>query len=156
MTNSLTLTAEPGQPFVDSVREFDAPLDSLFRAHRDPELVAQWLGPDGFGLEIDHYDYRSGGSFRYANTDGEDRYVFSGVFHTVRDSELVIQTFEFEGFPDVVSLETIGFESLANGRSRIVSRVVFPSVEARDGMVESGMEQGLSEGYARLDGLLAS
>lgn len=154
MTNALTLTAEPGQPFVDTVREFDAPVDALFLAHRDPELVAKWLGPEGQELEIESYDYRTGGAYRYANIDGNDRYTFSGVFHKVRDNELVIQTFEFEGFPDVVSLETIRFEDLGGGRSQIVSRVVFPSQDARDGIVESGMEQGLTEGYAKLDQVL--
>jgi uncharacterized protein YndB with AHSA1/START domain len=147
MTNALTVTAQPGVPFVDFVREFDAPVDALFEAHRDPALVAQWLGPDGYEVDIERYDFRTGGGYRY---------TFNGVFHVVRENEFAIQTFEFEGFPDVVSIESLRFEDLGGGRSRLTGHAVYPSQEARDGMVDSGMERGMSEGYGRLDALLAS
>lgn len=155
MTNALTVTAEPGVPFVDYVREFDAPVEALFEAHRDPALIAQWLGPDGYEVEIERYDFRTGGSYRYTNIDGDDRYCFNGVFHVVREDEFAIQTFEFDGFPDVVSIESIRFEDLGGGRSRLVGHAAYPSLEARDGIVGGGMERGMSEGYGRLDALLA-
>ena len=80
-------------------------------------------------------------------------YAFNGVFHVVRENEFAIQTFEFEGFPDSVSIESLTFVDL-NGRTRLEAHSVYPSVEARDGMVQSGMEQGVTEGYRSLDRIL--
>jgi uncharacterized protein YndB with AHSA1/START domain len=156
MTNPLTVTAPEGVPYIDFEREFDAPVAAVFNAHKDPELIRQWLGPRGYEMEIDHFDFRTGGGYRYIHRDPEGQaYVFNGVFHTVRENEFAIQTFEFEGFPDVVSIESITFEDLGNGRTRLRGHSVYPSQEARDGMVSSGMEGGLSDGYEQLDELLA-
>lgn len=156
MTNALTVTAEPGVPFIEFTREFDAPVEAVFRAHKDPELIKQWLGPNGYETEIERHDFRTGGGYRYVQKDGDDEYAFNGVFHVVRENEFAIQTFEFEGFPDVVSIESLRFEDLGNGRTRLVGHSVYPTQEARDGMVASGMERGMSEGYGRLDALLAA
>ena len=84
-------------------------------------------------------------------TSGE--YGFHGVFHVVRENDFAIQTFEFEGFPDLVSIESLRFEDLGGGRTRLHLHAVYPSMESRDGMVASGMETGMSEGYDRLDQL---
>jgi uncharacterized protein YndB with AHSA1/START domain len=155
MSNPLQVTVPDGVPFVDYTREFDFPVTDVFNAHRDPELVKQWLGPRGYEMEIERYDFVSGGGYRYIHRgpDGGE-YVFNGVFHTVRENEFAIQTFEFEGFPDVVSIESMRFEDLGNGRTRLTGHSVYPSQEARDGMVASGMEGGMSEGYERLEELL--
>ena len=156
MTNPLTVTAPEGVPFIDFEREFDAPVAAVFNAHKDPELIKQWLGPRGYEMEIDHFDFRTGGGYRYIHRDPDGQeYVFNGVFHTVRENEFAIQTFEFEGFPDVVSIESMTFEDLGNGRTRLRGHSVYPSQEARDGMVGSGMEGGMSDGYEQLDELLA-
>ncbi|NKX53068.1 SRPBCC family protein [Arthrobacter mobilis] len=157
MSNSLRLTVPDGVPFIDFEREFDYPVADVFRAHADPALVAQWLGPRGTNIEIDHYDFRTGGSYLYHHTgpDGVS-YAFSGIFHTVRKDDFALQTFEFGGYPDVVSMEFLTFEDLGGGRSRLRAHCVYPSLEARDGMASSGMESGLSEGYERLEELLAS
>lgn len=154
-SNALTVSAPEGLPFIDITREFDAPVAAVYRAHEDPELVKQWLGPRGYEMRVDHYELRTGGGYRYVHIDGDQEYAFNGVFHVVRPNEFVIQTFEFEGYPDVVSIESLRFEDLGNGRTRLTAHSTYPSVEARDGMVESGMEKGLSEGYERLDELLA-
>ena len=157
MTNPLTVTAPEGVPYIDFEREFDAPVAAVFNAHKDPELIKQWLGPRGYEMEIDHFDFRTGGGYRYIHRDPEGQeFVFNGVYHTVRENEFAIQTFEFEGFPDVVSIESVTFEDLGNGRTRLRGHAVYPSQEARDGMVGSGMEGGLSDGYEQLDELLAS
>jgi uncharacterized protein YndB with AHSA1/START domain len=155
MSNALTLTVPAGLPFIDFERDFDFPVSEIFRAHQDPELVAQWLGPRRMRMSIDHYDFRTGGSYRYTHTapDGS-AYVFSGVFHTVRENDFAIQTFEFDGYPDVVSLDSMTFVDLGGGRSRLIGHAVYPSVEARDGMAQSGMEGGMSEGYDRLEEVL--
>lgn len=155
MSNPVTITAPEGVPFVEIVREFDAPVAAVYRAHEDPELVKQWLGPHGYDMEIDEWSLRTGGRYRYVHRDDSGEYAFNGVFHTARPNELIIQTFEWEGLPDVVSLDSLTFEDLGDGRTRLTGRSAFPSQEARDGMVASGMETGVVEGYERLDKVLA-
>ena len=156
MSHPLNIDAPSGKPWIDFTREFDAPVEAVFNAHRDPELVRQWLGPRGYEMDIERWDFTSGGGYRYTHRDGDNVYGFHGTFHTVRDNELAIQTFEFEGFPDIVSIESMTFEDLGGGRSRIRGHSVYPSLESRDGMVASNMETGMSEGYERLDELLAA
>lgn len=157
MTNQLKVTAPDGLPFVEFERDLDAPVASVFRAHQDPGLVEQWLGPARYEMEIEMYDFRTGGRYRYVhrNDQGEE-YRFNGVFRAVRENEVAIQTFEYEEYPDVVSLDHLVFEDLGDRRTRLRGRSVFPSLEARDGMVQSGMESGMAEGYERLDKVLAS
>ncbi|HEX2403277.1 MAG TPA: SRPBCC family protein [Acidimicrobiia bacterium] len=157
MTNPLRVDAPEGVPFIDFDREFDAPVDAVFRAHKEPDLVKQWMGPREYTTDIDTYDFRTGGRWRFVhrNEAGEE-YAFNGVFHVVRENEFAIQTFEFEMFPDVVSIESLTFEDLGDGRSRVRGHATYPSLEARDGMVEGGMETGMTDGYQRLDALLAT
>lgn len=157
MTNALSVTAPDGLPYIEFERDFDAPVSAVFRAHQDPDLVARWLGPNGYEMDIERYDFVSQGGYRYVHRapDGQE-YTFNGVFHVVRTDELAIQTFEFEGVPDVVAIEKLTFTDLGDGRSRLTGHSVYPSVEARDGMVASGMEGGMTEGYQRLDQLVAS
>ena len=157
MTNPVTITAPEGVPFIDISREFDAPVAAVFRAHAEPDLIKQWLGPNGYEMDIDHFDFTSGGGYRYIhrNPAGEE-YAFNGVFHVVRENDFAIQTLEFEGFPDVVSIESLTFEDLGGGRTRLRAHAVYPSLEARDGMIASNMEVGATEGYERLDKVAAS
>jgi uncharacterized protein YndB with AHSA1/START domain len=157
MTNPVTITAPDGLPFVDIEREFDAPVAAVFNAYRDPALFVQWIGPAGYTNELPRYDFTSGGGYRMINVDGDgNRFAFHGVFHVVRENEFAIQTFEFEGMPDVVSLESITFTPLVGDRARVNIHAVYPTLEARDGIVASGMEHGVIEGYQKLDELVAS
>jgi uncharacterized protein YndB with AHSA1/START domain len=157
MTNPVTITAPEGLPFIDLEREFDAPVEAVFDAHRDPELVKQWLGPNGYEMTIQRWDFVPQGGYRYIHTNPEgESFAFNGVFHSVRENEFAIQTFEFEGYPDVVAIESATFEDLGGGRSRLKIHSVYPDVASRDGMVASGMETGVREGYARLDDLVAA
>lgn len=78
------------------------------------DAVAQWLGPRGLQMKIEEYDLRTGGSYRYEHSDDSGSYRFASVFHTVRENEFIVQTFEYLGFPDVVSLETLTFVDLGN------------------------------------------
>jgi uncharacterized protein YndB with AHSA1/START domain len=150
------ILADPDVPLVKIIREFDASPDKVFRAHTDPELIVQWLGPRDLVMTIDHYDCRTGGSYRYIHSrDGED-YGFHGCFHEVRPSELIVQTFTFEGFPDGVALEKLVLEDVGNGRTRLTATSLVDSFEGRDAALASGMEVGIREGYERLDELLAS
>lgn len=154
-TRETTITADPAAPTVVITREFDAPRENVFRAHVDPELVKRWLGPRDLTMEIDTFDARTGGSYRYVHRDSDGEYVFFGSFHEVRPSERIVQTFTYEGFADSVTLETMTFVDLGGGRSRLEGLSLFESIEARDGMIASGMEVGVVEGYEKLDELLA-
>jgi uncharacterized protein YndB with AHSA1/START domain len=149
------IIAEPRVPQILITREFDAPRDLVFRAHVEPELLVQWLGPRSLKMTIDHFEPRDGGTYRYVHSDDEgNQYGFRGVFHGTPSPDTIVQTFEFEGFPGHVSLETATFEE-RDGRTTVRASSVFQSVEDRDGMIESGMEEGVNEGYERLDELLA-
>jgi uncharacterized protein YndB with AHSA1/START domain len=154
MTNALNLVAPVDTLAMEFTRDFDAPVRALFLAHADPELVKQWLGPARNEMSIERWDFRTGGGYRYLHLGPEgDEYWFNGVFHVVRDDDLVIQTFEFEGAPDMVNIEFLWFEELA-GRGRLRGRSICPNLEARDALLASGMEGGMTEGYERLDSLL--
>ena len=147
------ITAPAGEPFIDMEREFDAPADLVFEAYRDPKLVTQWLGPRQYEMVIDQWDARDGGAYRYAHRDGANSYGFHGVFHAMAVDNMV-QTFEFDGAPGHVSLDTQSIEDLGNGRSRVKVHSIFMSVADRDAMVAAGMGDGVEDGYNRLDELL--
>ena len=149
------ITADSRVPMIRIVREFDAPREKVFRAHTDPDLVKQWLGPRDRTMSIDHYECRTGGSWRYVMTSGDDAQGFHGCFHEVRPSEVIVQTFTWEGMPDGVALERATFEDLGGGRTRLVATSLVDSFEGRDAILASGMSGGVREGYERLDTLLA-
>jgi uncharacterized protein YndB with AHSA1/START domain len=157
MHNPTTITAQPGTPFLEVVREFDASPALVFRATTEPEFVVQWLGPRGRQMRIETWDAHAGGTYEYVHhTDGDDfEAQFRGVFHTVRPNELVIQTFEFLGAPDQVCIETATYEDIG-GRTRLTTRSVFPSIEAREMAIQSGMNVGIYDSMDRLAELLAS
>ena len=153
-THETEISADPKVPVIRITREFDASPEKVFRAHTDPELLVQWLGPRGLEMTVDHFDCRTGGSYRYLHKDENGEYGFHGCFHEVRPSEVIVQTFTFEGVPDGVSLEKLVLEDLGNGRTRLVATSLVDSFEDRDAFVASGMETGIVEGYERLDELL--
>lgn len=149
------ITAEPGVPFIDLAREFDAPRELVYRAHTDLELLAQWLGPRRLTMHVDRFELRDGGTWRYTHREADGtEYGFHGVFHGTPSPEGIVQTFEFEGAPGHVSLDSLAFEERGD-RTLVRIHSVYQSVEARDAMVQSGMEGGLNDGYERLDELLA-
>jgi uncharacterized protein YndB with AHSA1/START domain len=155
----LKLTAEPGKQELFIVREFEAPRDMVFKAYTDPDIIVKWLGPDGYKMDIDYYEGKNGGAYRYIHTDPKgNEYAFHGVIHEMHAPEMLIQTFEFEGLPTKghVVLDTAIFEELPGGRTKLTIQSVFKSVADRDGMIGSGMEYGLTEGFAKLDKILAS
>ncbi len=156
MTNSVAITAPEGLPFIDIERDFDASPAAVFRAHAEADRVAQWMGPDGLEMTIDEWVCTSHGGYRFVHRDAEgNEYRFNGTFHAVVENEMVIQTFEFEGAPGEVSIEKMVLTDLGGGRTKMTSRAVYPSVEVRDAMIESGMEHGLVDGYRKLDEMLA-
>ncbi|KQP27942.1 MULTISPECIES: SRPBCC family protein [unclassified Aeromicrobium] len=144
------IEADPTVPAIHITRDFAATAAQLVRAHTDPELFVRWIGPNGYVTTIDHWDGRTGGSYRYEHA-GQG---FHGCFHHVSDDRLV-QTFTWEGMPEGVSLDTMTFEDLGDGRTRMHATSLVGSFEARDGMLSSGMDVGVNDGYAKLDALLA-
>ena len=154
-TRETQIVSDPTVPLVRITREFDAPVDKVFRAHVDPDLLVQWLGPRGIEMRVDHFDCRTGGSYRYVHGRGEEEYGFHGSFHEVRPNELIVQTFTFEGMPDGVALERMVFTDLGDGRTRLTGTSLVDSFEDRDAFVASGMETGVVEGYERVDEIVA-
>jgi uncharacterized protein YndB with AHSA1/START domain len=153
--NKTSVTAEPGKQELFITREFDAPRELVFKAHIDPELYVQWLGPHGYEMTLETFEPVSGGKYRYLHKDKEgNEYGFHGAFHEMTP-ERMIQTFEFEGFPGHVSLDCMTLEALPGNRTKATIHSVFQSVADRDGMVQAGMEKGVTEGYERLDDILA-
>lgn len=149
------ITAEPRMPKILITREFAAPRELVFRAYTDPKLLVQWLGPRRLTTTIDRFDVRDGGTYRYIQRDADgNEYGFHGVFHGTPSPDGIVQTFEFEGTPGHVSLESINFED-HEGKTLVRQDAVFQSVEDRDEAIQSGMESGVNEGMERLDELLA-
>jgi uncharacterized protein YndB with AHSA1/START domain len=150
------IDADSKVPTITIVREFDAPPERVHRAWTDPDLVVQWMGPRSIGMRIDTWDCRTGGSWRYgAVRDGEEIARFFGAFHEVRPDRIV-QTFTYEGEPDGVALETVWFEDLGDGRTRVRTQSLCDSFEGRDAILASGMDVGVREGYEKLDELLSA
>ena len=151
----IQITADAGVPFIDVTREFDAPRDLIYRAHTDPELLAQWLGPRNLEMIVERWDVRDGGAWRYIHRDADGNdYGFHGVFHGPASPDGMTQTFEYEGAPGHVSLGTMTLEEHA-GRTTIRVHSVYQSVEDRDAVVASGMGEGMTQGYERLAELVA-
>ena len=148
-----TIEADPNLPIIRITRDFDATPAQLVRAHTDPDVFVRWVGPDGLDTQIISWDGTTGGHWRYvASRDGEE-FGFHGCFHEVRNDRIV-QTFTFDGMPDDVSLETMRFEDLGDGRTRMHAQSLVESIESRDGWLASGMEVGIDQGYAKLDALV--
>ena len=149
-----TIEADPKVPIIRLTRDFAATPEQLLRAHTDPRLFVQWNGPNSLQTRIDQWDARSGGSFRFVSSRDGEEYAFRGCFHEIRPDRIV-QTFTYEGDPDGVALETLWFEDLGDGRTRLRTQSLVDSFESRDAWLKSGMETGVEDGYTKLERLLA-
>jgi len=135
-------------------RIFDAPRDRVWRAFTEPELLAQWWGR-GNKLVIERFELKAGGHWRFVEHGPDGVHGFEGRFREVTPKERMVWTFEWDGMPGYPSVDTVLFEDLGDGRTKVISKALFFTTEERDGMVQSGMEQGLNQSYAALDALLA-
>jgi uncharacterized protein YndB with AHSA1/START domain len=150
----LKVVAEPSKHDILMTREFNAPRELVFRALTDPTLVMKWWGPAGMTTTIDTMDVRKGGLWRYIQRDAEgNEYGFHGVYHEITSPERMVYTFEWEGMPGHVLLETVSLTE-RDGKTILTDALIFQSVEDRDGMVQSGMEEGATQGWDRLEALL--
>ncbi len=157
MTNKTTVTAEPNKQELFITREFDAPREMVFEAFTNPEIFIKWWLAKENEMKIDVMDYQSGGKYRYTFTIAKGAKIgFNGMIHDVTSPERIIQTAEMEGFPvkGHVCLETMLFETLEGGKTKLMIQDVFQSVEDRDAAVATGMEHGLEEGFGRLESIL--
>jgi uncharacterized protein YndB with AHSA1/START domain len=146
----------PGDREIRVERVFDAPRDRVFATYTDPDLIPEWWGPRRMTTIVDVMDVRTGGSWRFVARDEHgSESGFRGTYREVTPPDRIVQTFEWEGMPGYVSLETASFEELDDGRTRVVTTSLFYTPQERDGMIESGMEGGMQETYERLDELLA-
>src|SRR5258707_14774950 len=150
------LIAEPGKQEIIMSRVFDAPRELIFKVMTDPKHIPQWWGKRTQTTIVDKMDVKPGGLWRFVQRDQQgNEFAFHGVYHSITAPERVIDTFEFEGMPGHVILETMTLEAQANGKTRLTVSSVFQSVADRDGMISSGMEEGANESYDRLAELLA-
>jgi uncharacterized protein YndB with AHSA1/START domain len=150
------VSAEANSHMVVLTREFNAPRELVFKAFTDPKLIAQWWGQDSATTSVAQFEARHGGAWRFSQRTPEGtEYVFRGLIHEIKPSERIVQTFEFEGMPGHIILETISFEE-RDGKTLVIDSSVFQSVEDRDGMIQAGMADGAEESFVRLDRLLAS
>lgn len=156
--NKTTVKVEPGKQEFFVYREFDAPRDLVFKTFTDPKLLAQWMNPCNMTIDIEQFDSVNGGTYHFIQTDpGGGKHVFRGVFHEVTAPERLIRTFEYLNLPERghVVFDTLRLETLPGNRTRLTIQSVFQSVGDRDGMVQAGMEDGVTESYQLLDQLLA-
>jgi len=158
MTNSqqapITAVTTPSEREIHIERIFDAPRDRVFALYTDPQYVPEWWGPRGTTARVEQMDVKQGGSWRFviSNSDGSET-GFGGRYREVTAPERIVQTFEWDGMPGYISVETATFEDLGD-RTRVVTTSLFHTTEERDGMLASGMEGGLNETYQRFDELL--
>lgn len=156
-TGQKATVTKPSERELKIERVFDAPRERVFAAHTDPELIPQWWGPRGTETVVEEMNATTGGDWRFAMVDEDgSKVVFRGVYREVTPVERIAQTFEWDGMPGYVSVDTAVFEDLGDGRTKITTSSIFYTAEERDGMLESGMERGLNETYWRLDELLAA
>jgi len=153
--SGVTILSTPSEREIVSERIFDAPRERVFAAYTDPELIARWWGPRGTSTSVEQMDVRAGGVWRFVirnDSDGEQS-AFKGVYREVVAPERIVQSFEWEGMPGHVVIETASFEALGE-RTRVRGVSLFHTTEERDGMLASGMEKGLSDSHNRLAELL--
>ena len=153
-TQVTTVAAQSDREIVTE-RVFDAPREKVFQAFIDPELIPHWWGPRGITTTVDKMDVREGGDWRFTCDGPDGATAFRGTYREISPPERLEQTFEWEGMPGHVLVESATFEDLG-GRTKVTTRSLFHTTEERDGMLASGMESGLSESYERLDELLAA
>ena len=133
-------------------RVFDAPLDRIWQAFTDPALVARWWGR-GNRLVIERMEVERGGHWRYVEHSPDGVHGFEGRYREVAPKERIVRTFEWDGMPGYVIIESATFEDIGNGRTKLVVTSLFHTTEERDGMLDSGMEGGMNESFAALDRL---
>ena len=138
-------------------RIFDAPRELVWKVCNDPKLLPEWWGPGYLTTVVEKMDLREGGEWRYIQKDAEGNvYAFNGVFKEIKAPERLVYTFEFEPMAGHISTDTLTFEELPEGKTLLTSWTTFDTLEDLEGMLQSGMEDGATETWDRLEELLES
>jgi uncharacterized protein YndB with AHSA1/START domain len=152
--SAASVLTTPSDREVRIERVFAAPRERVWRAFTEPELVAQWWGR-GNKVVIERMEVERGGHWRFVEHSADGVHGFEGRYREVTPPERLVWTFEWDGMPGYVAVDTAEFEDLGDGRTKVITTSIFHTVEERDGMLASGMQSGLDQSYAALDRLLA-
>lgn len=151
------IAAEPNKQEILVTRVFDAPRELVFRMHSDVQAIPKWWGPQYLTTVVEKMEVRKGGIWRFLQKDAHgNEHAFNGVYHDCVPPEKLVRTFEYEGNPGNVMLETVTLEALQEGRTKLTAHTIFQTLEARNWMLQNGAEKGASEGMDRLAELLAN
>lgn len=146
MENKTKVSAENGKQEILITREFDLPLELLFKAYVDPEIVEQWMGTKVLKLESKKH-----GSYQFETTDPRgNKHGFNGVIHAFNPNQKIIRTFEMENMPFGVQLEILEFEKLTDNSSKLNKKVIYESVSHRDENLKLPFVQGINMAHNRL------
>jgi uncharacterized protein YndB with AHSA1/START domain len=148
------IVTTPSEREIRIERIFNAPRERVWKAMTDPALLAQWWGR-GNRLTIERMELERGGHWRFVEHSPEGTHGFEGRYREVTPPERIVQTFEWDGMPGHVAVESMTLEDLGDGRTRLTTLALFHTTEERDGMLHSGMEGGMNQSHAALDALLA-
>jgi uncharacterized protein YndB with AHSA1/START domain len=149
-----SILTTPSDREIHIERVFDAPRDLVWRAFTEPELIAQWWGR-GNKLVVERMEVERGGDWRFVEHGADGVNGFEGRFREVTPPKRLVWTFEWDGMPGYVAIDTTELVDLEDGRTKVVTTSLFHTSEERDGMLSSGMQKGLDQSYAALDRLLA-
>jgi uncharacterized protein YndB with AHSA1/START domain len=150
-SGSNLMVTTPSDTEIRMTRVFDAPRELVFEAHSSCEHMSNWWGPRKYEFASCEVDFRPGGKWRIVHSSpGEEDQGFRGEFREIVPPERIVWTFEWEGLPGHISVETLTLEE-SDGKTTVTANAVYDSVEDRDGMLQTGMEEGAAETYDRLD-----
>jgi uncharacterized protein YndB with AHSA1/START domain len=153
MERKTKIHAEDGKQEIVITREFELPVELLFKAHAEAEIVAQWMGTNVLKLENKKH-----GSWQFETTDAQGKVAFraNGVFHEFVPNRKITRTFEMENAPFDVQLEFLEFEKLTDDTSKLNMHVVYKSVALRDQMLKLPFAQGLNMAHNRLEAIVGN
>ncbi len=150
MERKTKIKAEDGKQELEITREFDLPLELLFKAYVDPEIIEQWMGTKVLKIENKKH-----GCYQFETTDPRgNKYGFNGTIHEFIPNRKITRTFEMENSPFAVQLEFLEFEKLTEDTSRLKIHTVFKSVELRDQMLQLPFAQGINMAHNRLQSIV--
>lgn len=150
------IVAEKGKQEIVITRIFDAPQNLVFRTYTNPATIPDWWGPKRMVTTVDQMELMKGGIWRYVQHESDGKvHAHNGVYHEVAEPKRIVNTYEYEGFPGSVGLVTTTFEELPEGKTKLKEVTLYPSVEVREGVLQSGMTEGAKELMDRLEDLLA-
>ena len=151
MERKTKIDAEDGKQELVITREFDLPVELLFRAYAEPEIVEQWMGTKVLKLES-----RKHGSYQFETTDPRGgKHRFNGVIHEFAPNQKITRTFEMENTPFGVQLEFLEFTPLTDDTSKLHMHVVYESAARRDQVLKIGMAQGINMAHNRLQDIVS-